>query len=227
MMRNCLLWIAALIAMFCSGGAAGAASSTLLYDMEGAPPPSGFGPNGVVTVTQDTIGATQGSNSMRVDTDGSTFVGAITDVVPAALGNPPGVKSILLDLTINAGEEFAGGFADMGVTVFGCKGATCGLSAQFADYESIGALPAGTYKDLQFDLTTSIGPNFPGKSFNQILADGDLDAVTHFQLYFNQTFNEPMISYIDNIRAVVPEPSTGLLFSIGAIAWGLIAVRRP
>ncbi len=223
MMRNGLFCIAAAAAILCSGSPA---LAVLLYDMEGTPPPSGFGPNGVVTVTQDTIGATQGLNSMRVDTDGSTFVGAITDIVPAALGNPPGVKSILLDLTINAGEEFAGGFADMGVTIFGCKGTTCGLSAQFADYESIGALPAGTYKDIQFDLTTSIGPNFPGKSFNQILADGDLDAVTHFQLYFNQSFNAPMITYIDNIRTVVPEPASALLFGIGTFALGLVRRRR-
>lgn len=221
MMRNGLLCIAAGVAILCSGGPVAAA---LLYDMEGAPPPSGFGPNGVVTVTQDTIGATQGTNSMRVDTDGSTFVGAITPVVPPYL---LGAKSILLDLTINAGEEFAGGFADMGVTIFGCQGATCGLSAQFADFESIGALTAGTYTDLQFDLTTSIGPNFPGKSFQQILADGDLDTVTHFQLYFNQSFNEPMISYIDNIRTIpVPEPATALLLGLGAIAIGLVARRR-
>ena len=87
-------------------------------------------------------------------------------------------------------------------------------------------MPAGTYEDLQFDLTTSIGPNFPGKSFRQILADGDLDAVTGFQLYFNQSFNEPMIAYIDNIRAIVPEPGSGVLFGVGTIAAAVLAYRR-
>lgn len=222
-MRNGLLGFAAAVAMLSSGALA---TATELYDMEGAPPPSGFTANGAVSVTQDTIGATQGINSMKVHVDGATFVGAITDVVPAALNNPPGVSAILLDLTINQGEEYTGGFADMGVTIFGCKGATCGLSAQFADFEPIDGKAAGTYKDVQFDLTQSIGPNFAGKSFNQIISDGDLDAVTHFQLYFNQSFGVPMTAYIDNIRTVVPEPTAGLLFGIGAIAVGLIARRR-
>jgi hypothetical protein len=222
MMKVGLFCFTAAFALLSSGGSA---LATLVYDMEGTPPPSGFEANGAVSVTQSTIGVTQGLNSMRVDTQGSTFVGAITPIVPAALNNPPGVKSILLDLTINEGEQFTGGFADMGVTVYGCKGATCGLSAQFADFESIGALTPGTYLDRQFDLALSIGPNFPGKSFNQIMAAGDLDTVTHFQLYFNQSFNAPMIAYIDNIRAVVPEPASMLLFA-SAAAIGLVVRRR-
>ena len=124
-MTNRFLVLATMVAM--CGGWASAQTTVLLYDMEGDPPPSGFTNNGVVTVTQDTIGATEGSHSMRVDTDGSTFVGALTAVIPPTLA--AGVDSILLDLTINAGEEFTGGFADMGVTIFGCQGETCGLSA--------------------------------------------------------------------------------------------------
>ncbi len=221
MMRVGLFCITAAFALLSSGNSA---LAVLVFDMEGTPPPSGFEANGVVSVTQSAIGVTQGLNSMRVET-GSSFVGAITPLVPAALNNPPGVQSILLDLTINEGEQFTGGFADMGVTVFGCKGATCGLSAQFADFESIGALTPGTYFDRKFDLAVSIGPNFPGKSFNQIMADGDLDAVTHFQLYFNQTFNVPMIAYIDNIRTVVPEPASMMLLA-SAAAIGLVVRRR-
>ena len=55
----------AAIAMLICAGPAGAA---LLYDMNGPPPPSGFGPNGfpgTPTITQDTIGATVGPNSMK------------------------------------------------------------------------------------------------------------------------------------------------------------------
>lgn len=221
MMRVGLFCITVVFAILSNGGIA---LATLVYDMEGTPPPSGFAANGIVTISQSTIGVTQGLNSMRVET-GAGFVGAITDIVPAALNNPPGVQSILLDLTINEGEQFTGGFADMGVTVFGCKDAACGLSAQFADFESIGALTPGTYHDLKFDLAVSIGPSFPGKSFNQIMADGDLDAVTHFQLYFNQNFDVPMIAYIDNIRTVVPEPASMLLFaSVAAV--GIVVRRR-
>lgn len=222
MMKNGFLCIAAGLAILCSGGPVAAA---LLYDMEGAPPPSGFGPNGGISVTQSTIGVTQGSKSMRVEPDsGQTFVGALTGVVPAAL---PSATGVLLDLTINAGEEYAGaGFADMGVTIYGYKGATFGISVQFADYTSIAAKSAGTYLDIPFGLDNSIqgGPTF-GKSLQQILDEGILDGVTGFQLYFNQTGDSPVVAYIDNIRSI-PEPATGLLLGIGAIAVGLIARRR-
>ena len=224
MMKNGLLCIAAGLAILCSGGPVAAA---LLYDMEGAPPPSGFGPNGLVSVTQSTIGVTEGFNSMRVEPDaGQTFVGALTGIAPPALSSADG---ILLDLTINQGEEYAGvGFGDMGVTIYGYKGAVFGISVQFADYTSIAAKSAGTYSDIAFGLDNSIqgGPTF-GKSLKQILADGDLDGLTGFQLYFNQTGDSPIVAYIDNIRSYsVPEPATGLLLGIGAIAVGLVARRR-
>jgi PEP-CTERM motif len=221
MMKHGLLCIATAVTVLLCGGAS--AQPVLLYDMEGSPPPSGFGPNGGIIVSQSTIGVTQGLNSMRIETtDG--FDGAITPIVPAALAN--GVDSILYDLTINAGEEFAGGFADMGVTIFGCVAeGDCGHQAQFADFNSIGALTAGTYKNLQIDLAHAVNLA-PGKSLKQILADGDLTAITHFQFFFNQTFDAPMIAYIDNIRAVVPEPATGMLFGLAAMAIGMVVRRR-
>jgi hypothetical protein len=217
--------IAAIVAILCSGSIV---EAVLLYDMEGAAPPSGFGPNGAIAITQDTIGATEGSNSMRVEVPvppGATFVGALTTTVPAALDNPPGVKYILFDLTINAGEEYAGaGFADMGVTIFGFQGGSFGLASQFADFESVGGKAAGTYNDVRIDLDNSL--HYPGKSFNQILADGDFDGVTGFQFYFNQTGDAPVVAYIDNVRAVVPEPATFAILGLAAMALYAVGRRR-
>lgn len=221
-MKNGIVCFVAVFAILCSGGWASAA---LLYDMEGAAPPSGFGPNGLVNVTQDTIGATQGVNSMRVEIPtGQTFVGALTGVAPPALSS---ASSILLDLTINAGEEYTGaGFADMGVTVYGYKGAVFGIPVQFASYATV-ARTAGAYLDVPFSLDSSIqgGPTY-GKSLTQILADGDLDGLTGFQLYFNQTGDAPVVAYIDNIRSVVPEPAAALLLGLGAMALLGVFVRR-
>jgi hypothetical protein len=226
-MRNSILCIATAIAtLVCAGGVQ--AQTTLLYDMEGAPPPSGFGANGAVIVTQDTIGTTQGLNSMRVEVPvppGGTFVGALTSSVPTALQNPGLASYVLYDLTINAGEEYTGaGFADMGVTIFGYQGATFGLQSQFADYESIGAKSAGTYKDIRIDLDNSL--HYPGKSLRQLLDDGDFDGVTGFQFYFNQTGDAPVVAYIDNVRLVVPEPATCMLLGMGAVVIGAMGRRR-
>ena len=76
-----------------------------------------------------------------------TFVGALTGVVPPALNNPPGVKSILFDLTIE--EQFTGGFADLGITIFGFQGGNFGLQQQFTDLVGVGGLSPGTYPGRQ------------------------------------------------------------------------------
>ena len=114
----------------------------------------------------------------------ATFTGALTTVVPAALGSPPGVESILLDLTIAAGDAYAGAFADIGITIFGFKGMVFGIPVQFGDTEPLGGRPAGLYSDLKFNLNNSVsaGPTF-GMSFDQIFGGGILDGVTGFQLF--------------------------------------------
>src|SRR3954468_16233507 len=86
---------------------AATAKAQTVYSFE-APPvnPDGFGPNGGgVTVTQDAIGATDLTHSMKVSVvGGATFVGALTGVVNPLIGDPPGVNSILFDMTINQGD---------------------------------------------------------------------------------------------------------------------------
>src|SRR6476646_2347777 len=58
----------------------------------------GFAPNGGgTTITQDTIGATEGANSMKVAiVGGATFVGALTGSLdPNIFGDPPGLDQVL------------------------------------------------------------------------------------------------------------------------------------
>ena len=220
-------------------GTSGAALAELAYSFEGASPPDGFGANGGgTTVTQDTIGTTDGQNSMKVDiVAGATFVGALTGNVAPAIGDPPGVAAILYDLTIDTGQEFAGGFADMGVTIFGASqpdypgGQQFGLQAQFADFQSLGALAAGTYRDLRIDLDSATNPlTMTAGSFNDIFGtfgSGQDDLIpTGFQFFFSKSNDEPLTVYIDNVRTIVPEPAAGWLACLGLLTVCSAARRR-
>ena len=147
-MRFRFVGIATVAILLC----AGMVNAQTLYSFE-APPvnPDGFGPNGGgVTVAQDTIGATDGTKSMRVSVvQGATFVGALTGIVNPAIGDPPGLSTLYFDMTIDPAGAFPGGFAVVGVTIFGASqpdypgGQQFGLQAQFADFEHIGGKTAG------------------------------------------------------------------------------------
>src|SRR6218665_2107187 len=116
MMRSTFFGLLAAAAIACNGNAAHAA---LAYSFEGST--DGFGPNGGgVTVTGDTIGATDGTGSLKVAVvNGATFVGALSGTVAAPINDPPGVTSIYFDVTLPA--AYAGAFADIGVTIFGAS----------------------------------------------------------------------------------------------------------
>jgi hypothetical protein len=237
-MRYLLAVFATAVAVALIGTPSIARAATLAYSFE-APPvnPDGFGPNGGgVTVTQDTIGATQGGNSLKTSVvAGATFVGALTSVVHPSIGDPPGVDYILFDMTIAPGQTFTGGFAVVGVTVFGASqpgpGQAFGMPVQFADFENIGGKAAGTYNDIRIDLTSATHPTTfaTGQSFNQIfgvVGSGPDDIIpTGFQLFFNKSADAPLTVYIDNVRTgQVPEPAS-VLFG-GTLLGGLLLGRR-
>jgi hypothetical protein len=206
--------------------------------------PDGFGPNGGgVTVSQDTIGATQATHSMKVSVvTGATFVGALSTVVPATpggavLNNPPGVDAVKFDMTINQGDAYAGnGFDIIGITVFGSNApqGQFGLQAQFAPFIHIDGKAAGLYSDLTIPLTGATNPlTFtPNQTFNDIFTAGIPDAShlnpSGFQFFINKSNDAPTIVYIDNVRLVasVPEPATAGLVVMGAVVLGAIGRRR-
>jgi len=209
-----------------------AANAQTLYSFETPPVnPDGFGPNGGgVTVTQDTFGATNLTHSMKVTVvTGATFVGALTGVVNPLIGDPPGVSSLLFDMTLD--QPFTGGFALVGVTIFGASqpgpGQQFGLQAQFADFEHIDGKAPGTYT-VQIDLASATHPlTFAAnQSFNDIfgtVGSGPNDLIpTGVQLFFNKSNDAPLTAYIDNIR-LVPEPASALALSAAA---GLLLRRR-
>lgn len=202
-------------------------ADSLAYSFESASN-DGFTSNGGgVTVTQDTIGATNGTHSLKISiVGGATFVGAQTSVLDttsigntAIIGNPPGLDHVTFDLTLPA--QFPAddpahpgtplpGFGVIGFTVFGQSQDGLTLAdAQFQDNEiHLDGLGAGTHT-LRMDLTSSL-PNAvnDGGSFNDVFGTGtrpDNEAKIvpeGLQFYINKTggASYPLTLYIDNVR---------------------------
>jgi hypothetical protein len=192
------------------------AQDLLAYSFETiqGPGPDGFerNPTAGGTYTQDTIGATHGNFSLKADliANGDTFVGVYTQLLNptphgAIIGDPPGIDHVLFDATVV--DQFAGNFADVGVTVFGCDQiGNCGLQRQFISQVSVDR-PPGTYTDLRIDLTDSHGA---GESFNDAFGEsgsGSPLIPTHFQLLINKAFGAPLTIYIDNVRVGMTPPA--------------------
>jgi hypothetical protein len=232
-MKKMLFGFAALAAIAFASGAARAAD-TLIYGFE--PDAQGFGPNGGgVTVAQDTVGATEGTHSLKTSVvAGATFVGALTTNLPASLNNPPGVDHVTFDLTIPQGGQYTGaGFDVLGITIFGSNAplGQFGLQAQFAPLFHIDGKAPGTYTNITIPLTGATNPlTFAaGQTFNDIFTTGTPDA-THlvpsgFEFFIHKSNDSATTVYFDNVRiGSVPEPASLALASLGAI--GLVAVAR-
>ena len=190
-----------------SGMSAAHAQLNLAYSFETGL--EGFAPNPSsvnITVTQDTIGATDGANSMKLELNaGATFEGALGSSPPAVIDNPPGVEIVRFDLTLT--EAFAGVFVQGGITVFGQTqdGSQQGLEIQFnANEVALGDLGAGTHQ-IDIELAEAIHPTQGAfGAFNDIFGDDPTDLVpTGFQIYLNKSADAPWIGYVDNIRVGV------------------------
>jgi hypothetical protein len=170
----------------------------------------GFGPNGGgVTVTLDTIGATDGANSMKVSIHPlATFVGALTPTLAPQVGDPPGLDFVVFDLTVTE-QVPAEGFVSAGITVFGASqpdypgGQQFGLQAQFQFDENllIGDLAIDTPHEVRIDFTQATHPlTFAAASFEEIFGAGPNDLIpTGFQIYINKS-QQAWTGYIDDVR---------------------------
>lgn len=229
-MKLRLLNLAALLAATVAAGVAHAQAPVYSFevaDIFGRP--DGFFGLGA-TVTQDTIGATHLTKSMKYAVGNGGFVGARTEsVIPATLNNPPGVTQVLFDMTIV--DAYAGGFADIGITIFGHAlnpggPGSFGNQVQFSDTEAIAGKAPGTYANLSISLNNSAGPYRAGESFNQIFGAidaNDLTVASAFQFFISKNADVPVTVYIDNVR-LVPEPATMGVAALAGLA--LVGFRR-
>lgn len=201
------------------------AVDTLAYSFEDDL--QGFGANGGgVTITQDTIGATDGTHSMKVAVvGGATFVGSLTPTLdPILFGQPAGFDHVHFDITVVQRFDQPNptpppdrlGFARVGVTIFGVTqpdfpGGQQAVQAQISnlaeDEFSIGNLEPGTYRDARIDLDKLTNPlTFETQTFDQIfgaVGSGPDDIIpTGFQFYFNKSSGAafPLTVYVDNVR---------------------------
>ncbi len=218
------LWgVAGAVGALTAGAVAQAAAQTLMYSFEtlyneqGQPDPAGTRPDGFhfngggTAVTQDTFGATLGANSMKFRVDLSeTFNGAITELgAPFPIIDDPATTAVAVDYTVRAGEEYAGGFANLGITVFGDNANLGEGQAQtVAAAEQPAKLAAGTYR-LIFPLIARFNPytfdlDVP---FHTILGTNPASQMTgtSFQFYVNKggaAGNGTYTGYFDNVRAL-------------------------
>ena len=206
-----------------AGWVSPAAAQTLLYSFEtlyneqGQPDPLGTRPDGFhfngggTTIAQATSGVTDGSFSMRFEQVlGATFTGAITELgAPFPAIDDPATTAVAVDYTVRPGDEYAGGFANLGITVFG-DNATLGegQAQTVVASEQPAKLAPGTYRlvlpliarfnpytfDLDVPFHSIIGPD-PNTQMT----------ATSFQFYVNKggaAGNGTFIGYFDNVRAL-------------------------
>jgi len=198
------------------------ARAQLLYSFEDGA--QGFTNNGLATVAQDTVGATQGTHSLAFGLgQTATFSGALTENVNPAVLLSPDTTAIAVDVTIPQGTgEYTGtGFANMGISYFGSIPAqnvygvpvqTNGASERNLD------LAPGTYT-LTIPLVSTTGAPIR----NAFTAGGgQFTDLGGFQFYISKSGDDAMTVYLDNVRAV-PEPAAGAL---ACLFTGFIVTRR-
>ena len=222
-MKNTLLGALGAVGALAAGWAPSASAQTLLYSFEtlyndqGVPDPLGTRPDGFhfngggTTVSQATNGVTDGAFSMRFEQNlASTFTGAITEVgAPFPVIDDPATTAVSVDFTVRPGDEYAGGFANLGITVFGDnKTLGEGQAQTVVASEQPVKLAPGTYRmvlpliarfnpytfDLDVPYHTIIGPD-PNTQMT----------ATSFQFYVNKggaAGNGTFIGYFDNVRAL-------------------------
>jgi hypothetical protein len=96
-----------------------------LYDINNVVDPAGtrpddFAKNGSgTTISQSTVGVTQGSYSMEfAQTPTAFFTGALTEVIPSII-NSPSTTALSVDVTVPATGNFTGAFSRLGISEFG------------------------------------------------------------------------------------------------------------
>jgi hypothetical protein len=222
-MRRTVSLAAIATAMFL--GVSAAHAQVLMYSFETGDSPNsrdGFVPNGITPV-QTTTGATVGTGALECISPGG-YQGTYTEtVVPPLSTNDPALAGYLIDVTITPSNPApVGTYADLGLGLFISNPGEAEYGDQYiaptSDWINIDLAP-GTYTNLFVPAAGDNPDTGLPDTFSDLVSDGWV--VTGFNLVDDsgaaQTF------YVDNIRAVVPEPAS---IGIGAVGGLMLLARR-
>lgn len=183
-----------------------------LYNSTGNPDPSGTRPDGFIfngpgtTIARSTIGTTDGAFSLRfTQLAPVTFTGAITTVLRPELDDPA-VYALVCDVTVPETGAFAGGFARLGITMFGNneeQGAMGQPAQTTSEAEANIELAPGTHhvtvpliargNPITFDLNVPFHTIFGPDTSTQMTPSS-------FQYYINKSNDSALTVYIDNVH---------------------------
>lgn len=186
-------------------------SMETLYNATGVPDAAGtrpddFHPNGGgTTVSQDTIGTTDGAHSMKFTmVQPATFSGAETELLPAHLNDDN--SAITFDVTIPSTGQFSGNFANIGIKEFGTNPTFgSGDCEVIAEGQASVNLSPGTHhlgvpliarsNPFTFDSNVSFASCF-GPDPNTQMTPAD------WEFFINKSTENALTVYVDNIQIV-------------------------
>ncbi|HEX4054406.1 MAG TPA: autotransporter-associated beta strand repeat-containing protein [Tepidisphaeraceae bacterium] len=208
-----------------------------LYNASGTPNtgtfPDGFTNNGGgTTISQSTVGATQGSYSMEFQQSAAdTFTGALLSAtvlpIPAIIDNP-GTVALSLDITVPSTGNFVGNFARLGISEFGLgngNGSTGspGQAQTIASSEVNIDLAPGTYH-FTIPLISISNPETgdPNVPFSNVFGSGATQYTpTGLQFYINKSTENPLAVYLDNVQAI-GAATVGAWANAGGGSWSTL-----
>jgi hypothetical protein len=206
-------------------------ASELIYGFSPSDSPNqldGFASNSGGSLKVATATESNSENGMSITTTAGGFKGALTGSVPSVLDNPA-VDAVSVDVNIPSNFDYAGGYADLGITIF-CESPSEGeFGVQYqvdpSDEQNID-LAAGTQTTVTIPLTGLDPDTGNDESYGALLTTGATNGEgfipTGFEFFLDENGANDVL--VANVQAdFVPEPA-----SLGALACtgGLMLVRR-
>jgi hypothetical protein len=228
--RMALCAAAAAVAL---SGAMKASASELLYGFGASDSPNqldGFASNSGGSLKIATATNPGGEPAIEVTTTAGGFKGALTSSVPSVLFNPA-VDAISADVTVPASFTYAGGYADLGVTIFCANVPEGEFGVQYQvngpDEQNIDLAP-GTTQTVTIPLTGADPDTGTDESYGTLLTTGGLDGTgfvpTGFEFFFDENgANDVQIANVQADGVSVPEPAS---ISGCLLLGGLLLKRR-
>lgn len=170
-------------------------------------------------------GVTSGTQALQIDCNSPSFAGSATASIQPIM-NSATVTGVSLDATIPSGEQYAGGYLLLGITLYDNSASSPydgdGFQVAGSDEQSIyQATGNGVPQHVVIPLTGSDPITFNPTTYPQLVAAGWV--TTGFEIFEDKNSTETLA--VDNVSAVVvPEPASLAFGTVGGLM--LLARRR-